>query len=88
MKKWDQGERLKNEKEEDQKEEFWSKGEWSNKTGSDGQRSLIGEDRGHEMNLKGEKQEYEMKWKMKNNWKNKFRREWTNGKIVHKQMEK
>ena len=47
--------RPKNEKEEDQKEEFWSKGEWSNKTGSDGQRSLIGKDRGHEMNLKGGK---------------------------------
>ena len=55
MKKWDKEERLKNEKEEDQKEEFWSKGEWSNKTGSDGQRSLIGKDRGHEMNLKGGK---------------------------------
>ena len=66
MKKWDKEERLKNEKEEDekeedQKEEFWSKREWSNKTGSDGQRSLIGEERGREMNLKDEKQGYEMK---------------------------
>ena len=61
MKKWDKEERPKIEKEEDRKEEFWSKVKWSNKTGSDGQRSLIGEERGREMNLKDEKQGYEMK---------------------------
>ena len=46
------------------KEESWSKREWSNTTELDGQRSSIGKDRGPEMKLIGEKQGYEMKWKL------------------------
>ena len=43
---------VKNEEEEDQKEESWSNRSGQNKTESDGQRSQIREDRGPEMKMK------------------------------------
>ena len=43
---------VKNEEEEDQKEESWSNRSGQNKTESDGQRSQIREDRGPEMEMK------------------------------------
>ena len=64
--KWKHSER-KNEEEEDQKEESWSNSSGQNKTESNGQRSLIREDRGPEMKMKIENKGPEMKWLKWNN---------------------
>ena len=53
---------VKNEEEEDQKEESWSNRSGQSKTESNGQRSLIREDRGPEMKVKTENKGSEMKW--------------------------
>ena len=53
---------MKNEEEEDQKEKSWSNRSGQSKTESNGQRSLIREDRGPEMKVKTENKGSEMKW--------------------------
>ena len=58
---------MKNEEEEDQKEESWSNRSGQSKTESNGQRSLIREDRGPEMKVKTENKGSEMKWLKWNN---------------------